>query len=96
MSITRSRTLCSGNSEVIRLPKDVAFGDDVELILVRSGDVMTRYPAARTIPEMLARLAALPAVSMPDRRDEEETLSATAAEHGLPARHEHRDSAPRL
>lgn len=72
MSIARSRTFRSGNSEAIRLPKDVAFGDDVELILVRSGDVMTIYPAATTIAEMLARLAALPAVTQPDRRDDDE------------------------
>lgn len=72
MSIARSRTFRSGNSEAIRLPKDVAFGDDVELILVRSGDVMTIYPAATTIAEMLARLAALPAVTQPDRRDDAE------------------------
>ncbi len=71
MSIARSRTFRSGNSEAIRLPKDVAFGDDVELILVRSGDVMTIYPAATTIPEMLARLAALPAVTERDERDDE-------------------------
>ena len=72
MSIARSRTFRSGNSEAIRLPKDVAFGDDVELILVRSGDVMTVYPAASTIPEMLVRLAALPAVTVHDQRDDED------------------------
>ena len=72
MSVARSRTFRSGNSEAIRLPKDVAFGDDVELILVRSGDVMTIYPAANTIPEMLARLAALPSVAARDARDERE------------------------
>ena len=72
MSIARSRTFRSGNSEAIRLPKDVAFGDDVELILVRSGDVMTVYPAASTIPEMLARLAALPALTERDQRDDDD------------------------
>jgi antitoxin VapB len=69
VSIARSRTFRSGNSEAIRLPKDVAFGEDVELILVRSGDVMTIYPATSTIPEMLNRLTALPAVTVPDARD---------------------------
>ncbi len=71
MGIARSRTFRSGNSEAIRLPKDVAFGDDVELVLVRSGDVMTVYPAATTIPAMLARLAALPAVAAIEVRDVE-------------------------
>ena len=56
MTIARSRTFRSGNSEAVRLPKDVAFGDDVDLVIVRSGDVMTIYPAEKTIPEMIARL----------------------------------------
>ena len=41
MTIAKTRTFRSGNSEVIRLPKDVAFGEDLELVLVRSGDVLT-------------------------------------------------------
>ena len=51
MAVARSRTFRSGNSEALRLPKDVAFGDDVELVLVRSGNVMTIYPAATSIIE---------------------------------------------
>ena len=72
MTIARSRTFRSGNSEALRLPKDVAFGDDVELVLIRSGDVMTIYPAASTIPEMLARLKALPSPRAIEARDVEE------------------------
>lgn len=71
MTTARSRTFRSGNSEAVRLPKDVAYGDDVELVLVRSGDVMTIYPAATTIPKMIARLKALPAVREIERRDDE-------------------------
>ncbi len=72
MTIARSRTFRSGNSEALRLPKDVAFGDDVELVLIRSGDVMTIYPASTTIPEMLARLRALPPTRAIETRDVEE------------------------
>ncbi len=71
MTIARSRTFRSGNSEAVRLPKDVAFGDDVELVLVRSGDVITMYPAGMTIPAMLERLAALPRPRLIERRDNE-------------------------
>jgi antitoxin VapB len=56
----------------VRLPKDVAFGDNVELIIVRSGDVMTLYPAEITIAEMVERLASLPAPPEVERRDEED------------------------
>ena len=60
MTVARRRTFKSGNSEAVRLPKDVAFGDGVELIIVRSGDVMTIYPAQMTVTEMQSRLQALP------------------------------------
>ena len=56
MTVARTRTFRSGNSEAVRLPKDVAFGEDVELVIVRSGDVLTLYPATTSIPEMIARL----------------------------------------
>lgn len=72
MTIARSRTFRSGNSEALRLPKDVAYGDDVDLVIVRSGDVMTIYPAATSIPEMVARLAELPSPDSIERRDDEE------------------------
>jgi antitoxin VapB len=72
MSIVRTRTFRSGNSEAIRLPRDVAFGEDVELVIVRSGDVMTIYPAGSSILEMIARLRALPAPPTIEQRDDEE------------------------
>jgi len=77
MPVARSRTFRSGNGEALRLPKDVAFGEDVELVIVRSGDVLTVYRATTTIPEMAARLRALPAPPAVEARDVEE----------LPARH---------
>jgi antitoxin VapB len=72
MAVVRSRTFRSGNSEAVRLPRDVAFGEDVDLVIVRSGDVMTIYPAATSVPEMLARLRALPAPPNIETRDDEE------------------------
>jgi antitoxin VapB len=72
MSVARSRTFRSGNSEAIRLPKDVAFGPDVELVLVRSGDVLTVYPTSLSIPDMVARLRDLPVPPTVERRDETE------------------------
>lgn len=60
MPVARGRTFKSGNSVAIRLPEDIAFDDGVELMIVRSGDVMTIYPAQMTISEMVARLQALP------------------------------------
>ena len=72
MTVVRSRTFRSGNSEAIRLPRDVAFGEDVELVIVRSGDVMTIYPAASSVPEMIPRLRSLPAPPTIEVRDEDD------------------------
>jgi antitoxin VapB len=72
MPIARSRTFRSGNSEALRLPKDVAFGSDVELVIVRSGDVLTVYPAVLPLSEMAERLRALPAPSAVESRDVDE------------------------
>ena len=72
MTVAKTRTFRSGNSEAIRLPKDVAFGKDLELVVVRSGDVLTVYPAATSIPEMIARLEALPVPPSIEERDDEE------------------------
>ena len=72
MTVARSKTFKSGNSEAIRLPKDVAFGPDVELVIVRSGDVMTIYPATLSVPAMIKRLRSLPAPPSIERRDDED------------------------
>lgn len=67
-----TRTFRSGNSEAIRLPKDVAFGENVELVIVRSGDVMTLYPAKKTFADMLDRLRCLPIPPEVEERDQDE------------------------
>ncbi len=41
-------------------------------MIIRSGDVLTLYPAATSIPEMIARLEALPTPPCIEVRDEEE------------------------
>lgn len=77
MTIVRSRTFRSGNSEAVRLPKDVAFGEGVELVIVRSGDVMTIYPVAVSIDQMIETLRALPAPPEIEARDEAELPERT-------------------
>jgi antitoxin VapB len=44
MTTATGRVFRSGNSEAIRVPKDVAFGREIEVTIVRSGDVLTIYP----------------------------------------------------
>jgi antitoxin VapB len=51
-----SKTFRSGNSEALRLPKEVAFGSDVEVTICRVGDVLTITPKNRTMAELVRRL----------------------------------------
>ena len=71
LSSADSRTFRSGNSEAVRLPKDVAFGREVELTIVRSGDVLTIFPRQPPIGELIKRLAKLPKPSDIEVRDDE-------------------------
>ncbi len=71
MTVTRTRTFKSGNSQAIRLPREIAYPDDTELVVERSGNVTTIYPAPKiTIQEMLARLAALPKPPTVEERED--------------------------
>lgn len=59
MAVT-SRTFRSGNSDAVRLPKEISFGPGVEVEIERKGDVVTLTPKRPSVREMLAKLDALP------------------------------------
>lgn len=69
MPTATTRTFRSGNSEAVRLPREVAFGREVELTVVRSGDVLTLYPKRPPITELVATLRALPGPGEIEVRD---------------------------
>jgi antitoxin VapB len=71
MAVADSRTFRSGNSEAVRLPRNVAFGREVEVTIVRSGDVLTIYPARKPIGELVKQLEELPRPSEIEVRDDE-------------------------
>jgi antitoxin VapB len=71
MTRATSKTFRSGNSEAVRLPRDLAFGVDVELTLVRSGDVLTIYPSKGSIGDLVATLEQLPRPDGVEVRDED-------------------------
>ncbi len=75
-----TRTFRSGNSEAVRLPKDMAYGPGVELEIVRRGDTVTLRPVVGERPNaaLVAALRALgpvgeigerPPVDIPDRAE---------------------------
>jgi antitoxin VapB len=69
MTVVSSRTFKSGNSEAVRLPKDVAFGAEIEVTIVRSGDVLTIYPKRPPIQALIETLKSLPAPPEIEVRD---------------------------
>jgi antitoxin VapB len=69
MTVVTSRTFRNGNSEAVRLPKDVAFGQEIEVTIVRSGDVLTIFPARPSLAQMAERLLALPGPGDIEQRD---------------------------
>ena len=72
MTRSSTRTFRSGNSQAVRLPKEVAFAEVTELSLVRSGVVLTIYPARGSVQDLVARLAALPKPGAVEVRDDED------------------------
>jgi antitoxin VapB len=50
------KTFRSGNSEAVRLPKEVAFGKDVAVTIRREGDIITITPKKKTMAELVRRL----------------------------------------
>ena len=70
MTITSSRTFFTEGHEAVRLPEQVAFGRELDVTIVRSGEVLTIYPTKLPVSEMLARLAALPRPSTVEVRDD--------------------------
>jgi antitoxin VapB len=77
MSVWKARTFRSGNSEAVRLTKDIAFGPDVELTMVRSGDVLTIYPTRPSIQALIETWEALPKPDQVETRDDEELPKRT-------------------
>ena len=64
------RTFRSGNSDAVRLPKDITFGPGVEVEIERKGDVITLVPRRTSVKQMLAKLRSLPKPPTVGVRDE--------------------------
>lgn len=56
-----SKTFRSGNSEALRLPKEVAFGSDVEVTIRKVGETLTVTPKRKkTVAGLIEALERLP------------------------------------
>ena len=65
-----SKTFKSGNSEALRLPKEVALGTDVEVTIRKVGDTLTVKPKRKkTLGGLIEALAQLPKPDKPMKRE---------------------------
>lgn len=71
MPTALSRTFRSGNSQAVRLPKEVALPDDTPVTIVRSGDVLTIQPVRPSFESLLDLLEAMPGPDQVEVRDTE-------------------------
>jgi antitoxin VapB len=60
MNAYRTKTFRSGNSEAVRLPKEIGFGEGVEVEIVREGDTVTIRRKRLTNTELADALRRLP------------------------------------
>lgn len=75
MTTARTKAFKSGNSIAVRLPKEVAFEEGAELVVVRSGDIVTIYPAeakTKSTADLINELSKLPRPSSVEIRDTED------------------------
>ena len=49
------KTFKSGNSVAVRMPKEVAFDADIEVVISRTGDVLTIVPKDKVTPAEFVR-----------------------------------------
>ena len=65
-----SKTFKSGNSEALRLPKEVAFGSDVEVTIRKVGETLTVMPKRKkTVGGLISALERLPKPDKPWKRE---------------------------
>jgi len=75
MPTVHTKAFRSGNSIAVRLPREVAFDEGTELVVVRTGDVVTIYPAEtkkKSMAELIDELDKLPRPRSVEVRDTEE------------------------
>ena len=67
--MARTRAFKSGNSQAVRIPAEIAYADpNLELEVTRQGEVITIYPARRSLKETVAALRAMPRPARAEKR----------------------------
>ena len=66
-----TRPFKSGNSQAVRIPADIAFDMDTELLVTRTGDEIRIRPARQNLLRLVEELRGLP---MPSEIEEREAI----------------------
>ncbi|HVZ68413.1 MAG TPA: hypothetical protein VG891_03050 [Rhizomicrobium sp.] len=67
--MARARIFKSGNSQAVRLPREIAYKDpEIELEVSRTGDVVTIYPARPSLKDAVAELRRMPKPARVEKR----------------------------
>lgn len=68
--MTRTRVFKSGNSQAVRIPAELAYADlSIDLNITRMGDVITVFPARRSLKDAVVTLRDLPKPPQVERRE---------------------------
>ena len=66
----RTRVFKSGNSQAVRIPAELAYSDmDIELEIRRLGEVITIFPARKSLADAVAALRRMPKPSTVEQRE---------------------------
>jgi antitoxin VapB len=65
----RTRVFKSGNSQAVRIPAELAYADtNIDLEITRLGDVITIFPARKSLKDTVAALRRMPKPARIEKR----------------------------
>jgi antitoxin VapB len=68
--MARTRVFKSGNSQAVRIPAELAYADtDIDLEITRLGEVITIFPARKSLIDAIAALRRMPKPSAVEKRE---------------------------
>jgi antitoxin VapB len=66
----RTRAFKSGDSQVVRISAELAYDDmDIDLEITRLGEVITIFPARKSLVDVVAALRRMPKPSAVEKRE---------------------------
>jgi antitoxin VapB len=68
--VPRTRVFKSGNSQAVRIPAELAYADlDIELEIMRLGEVITIFPARKSLSNAVRTLRRMPKPPVVEQRE---------------------------